>query len=183
MNIVTESYLRDAARRRSLNEDIRMFSDSRNTTSFDVFLSHNFADREIVAGIYNGLHELGLKVYVDWIVDPQLNRQNVTKESAELIRSRMASSKSLIYAFSVHSDASKWMPWELGYVDGNVHRCAILPIAQVSTVNFVRTEYLKLYPLISENIDIYTNQTRLVLQETETSANRRSIKDWIGGRL
>ena len=183
MNIVTESYLRNAARRRSLNEDIRMFSNSRNSNSFDVFLTHSFADRDIVAGIYNELHDLGLKVYVDWIVDPDLDRRNVTKESAERIRTRMASSKSLIYAFSVHSGFSKWMPWELGFVDANTHKCAILPIAQVSGFSFNRTEYLKLYPIITEEISTYNNKAKLALQESETSVYCRSIKDWIEGRV
>lgn len=47
---------------------------------FDVFLSHSIADAEIVLGIKQLLEENGLKVYVDWVEDAQLDRRAVTKE-------------------------------------------------------------------------------------------------------
>lgn len=92
-------------------------------------------DKEVVKGLYNTLTEQGFSVYVDWIVDPDLNRSFVTKESAEKIRKRMDQSRSLLYAISTNAEMSKWMPWELGYVDGIPgHKCAILPVTKTSGI-------------------------------------------------
>lgn len=46
---------------------------------------------------------MGFKVYVDSIIDPDFNRQNVTLETAKRIRSRLENSKSLIYAQSTNA--------------------------------------------------------------------------------
>lgn len=100
------------------------------------------------------MSEKGFKVYLDWIVDPNLDRSNVTKESAELIRSRMKSSKSLLLATSPNAATSKWMPWELGYVDGHTNKCAITPVYDDSYGNpevYQGFEYLKLYPYVKKD--------------------------------
>ena len=81
-----------------------------STDFFDIFLSHSFLDQREVKGLYIELTDLGYRVYVDWIADPQLDRNNVTKESAELIRNRMKSSKTLLLAISENAEMSKWMP-------------------------------------------------------------------------
>ena len=64
--------------------------------------------------MYNELTEMGFKVYVDFIVDSSLDRNNVTLKTAQTIRRRLENSKSLIYAQSPAAVMSKWMPWELG---------------------------------------------------------------------
>ena len=95
----------------------------------------------------------GYKVYVDWIIDPHLDRSNVTKESAEHIRNRMKSSKSLLLAISANATTSKWMPWELGFVDGNTNKCAIIPVYDnyySMPESYSGFEYLKLYPYIKK---------------------------------
>ena len=128
----------------------KLFRSSDKFESFDIFLSHSFDDKEIVHGLYLELTAKGYKVYVDWIIDSHLDRSNVTKSSAELIRRRMKSSKSLLLAISANAAMSKWMPWELGYVDGNTNRCAIIPVSEEASSyrSFNRVEYLKLYPYI-----------------------------------
>lgn len=141
----------------SANESI---SDSRRYSTFDIFLSHSFLDKQVVKGIFLDLSKKGYKVYVDWIVDPHLDRSNVTKESAELIRNRMENSKSLVLAISANAQGSKWMPWELGYVDGNTNKCAILPVYENRYNNpssYEGYEYLKLYPYIKKD-DTYDSQ-------------------------
>lgn len=117
-------------------------------TSFDVFLSHSVKDADVILGIVAALNKQGLKVYVDWMVDPQMDRSRVTPETAERLRQRMRQSASLIYAQSLQSASSKWMPWELGYFDGFRSAVAILPIAQTSQEGFAGQEYLGLYPYI-----------------------------------
>lgn len=147
MALLTKNYLRRVAGTENMNESTRLYSqrDLRHD-SFDIFLSYNHLDREEVHGLYLELTRKGFSVYVDWIVDPHLNRQYVTKETAETIRRRLHSSKSLLLAFSINTNLSKWIPWELGYVDGHTQRCAIAPISDVNQDSFDRTEYLLLYP-------------------------------------
>lgn len=117
-------------------------------TSFDVFLSHSRLDAEIILGVQQLLKAQGLSVYVDWLVDPQMDRSNVTTETADKLRTRMRQSRSLIYVHSANSPGSKWMPWELGFFDGFRSAVAVLPIVQRTDETFKGVEYVSLYPYI-----------------------------------
>ena len=118
--------------------------------TFDIFLSHSTKDSELVAGLKLLLEDMGFKVYVDWIEDPQLSRTHVTKHTAKALQVRMRQCRSLIYAFSNNSSESRWMPWELGYFDGIKQKVAVLPITKSSSSNdFKGTEYLGLYYYIT----------------------------------
>jgi hypothetical protein len=118
---------------------------------FDIFLSHSLSDQKLILGIWLSLEDMGYEVYVDWIHDRQLSRDNVTKETAEVLRHRMRSSKSLFFATTANSNTSKWMPWELGYKDGQNKRAAILPVSQSSTNTYSGQEYLGIYPYVTED--------------------------------
>ena len=149
MAYYTEAHFRNY--RENLNESQRAFSaKARNdlNTIFDIFISYNFNDKAIIRGVYNELTEMGFKVYVDFIVDSSLDRSNVTLQTAQTIRRRLENSKSLIYAQSPYAAMSRWMPLELGVVDGHTKRCAVLPILANSTDLYGKQEYLKLYPVI-----------------------------------
>lgn len=139
------------------------------TTPFDIFLSHSYLDRDEVQGLYQELTDYGYSVYVDWIVDPHLDRSNVTRQSAALVRQRMKCSKSLLLAISINAGLSKWMPWELGYVDGNTNRCAIIPVSKEFTAprSFKGTEYLSLYPFIKKAPERGTYTEKLWVIEGE----------------
>jgi hypothetical protein len=146
-------------------EDHVRFAKSRS--SFDIFLSHAFQDQELVAGLKTLIEEQGLTVYVDWIDDPQLNRNTITLETAALLQGRMRSSKSLIFATSSASTNSKWMPWELGYFDGvGTGRIAIWPIVETHAREFKGQEYLGLYPVLGSFVDLAGNrELRIALKE------------------
>lgn len=121
------------------------------TAHFDVFLSHSLKDADEVLAVKLYLEEQGLKVYVDWVVDPQLDRKNVTPATANHLRQRMAMSDTMIFAVSVYSPDSKWMPWELGYFDGLRHgRIAILPLLSAEGATFNDQQYLGLYPKVEK---------------------------------
>lgn len=157
MALYSSNYLKSltGSQARLLNERTQLFSNGvPETKTFDIFLSHSFLDKEEVLGIYLELTNLGFEVYVDWIIDSKLDRKNVTKSSAELIRKRMKSSKSLLLAMSDNAQLSKWIPWELGFIDGNTQRCALLPVSKESSVpkTFERSEYLLLYPYLKRAI-------------------------------
>ena len=150
----TERFFRNYSRT-SLNESqqhvLRIFSRTASwsdSEKFDIFLSYNIADKEVVEGIYNYLSELGYKVYLDFIIDPNLERSSVTKQTADKIHKRLMNSRSLIFAASKYASLSKWMTWELGVVDGNTSKCMLLPVAQDYETVFNKQEYLNLYPII-----------------------------------
>lgn len=117
--------------------------------TFDIFLSHCLKDADQILGVKAYLEEQGQKVYVDWIVDPQLSRERVTAATADKLRQRMRASQSMIFATSDSSPSSKWMPWELGYFDGFRNgRVAVLPIVAAPNATFAGQEYLGLYPKV-----------------------------------
>lgn len=143
---------------------------------FDVFLSHAYSDKVIVAGLYSMLTATGFTVYVDWIHDRhRLNRNNVTAANAAILRERMHQCAALFYATTQHHSASKWMPWECGYFDGydsktignaiQAGHVAILPVVQSAYSTFSGQEYLALYPtaqkanLPRRNVNIHNQQT------------------------
>lgn len=120
-----------------------------STKTYDIFLSHSIRDADLILGMKGTFEDLGYSVYVDWIEDPQLDRSKVTPATADKLRQRMNSSKSLFYVTTTNADASQWMPWECGFFDGKKEKVAIVPILKTSTDNsFSGKEFLGLYPYI-----------------------------------
>ena len=168
MALFTETTLRNAAREYRFSENYRvaksadaLLSEAATTyqTSFDVFLSHSIKDAELVLGAYRILVGRGFKVYVDWLVDPTMDRSRVTSETAEKLRQRMRQSSSLVYMQSAESVNSKWMPWELGYFDGYRSAVAIWPIVYMTQDAFVGQEYLGLYPWVDGSaLNLWVNK-------------------------
>lgn len=119
----------------------------RKIKKYDIFLSHSSLDKKLVYTLIELFNDAGYSVYVDWIEDPQLDRSNVNKNTAQTLRTRMNDSRGLSYVATSNSTNSKWCPWELGYFDGKKNgRCCILPIIESRT--FRGQEYLSLYPYI-----------------------------------
>ncbi|MDR7371761.1 toll/interleukin-1 receptor domain-containing protein [Flavobacterium aquidurense] len=174
MALFTSNYLKSKYSSSIFIEQKRQFSNlNKSKLKFDIFLSHSYLDREEVLGLYRELSEKGFLVYVDWIIDPNLDRNNVTKETAEIIKNRMKNSKSLLLAISTNAAMSKWMPWELGFVDGKTDRCAIVPISRDNLTSFNRVEYLKLYP--------YLDTASNTLWINYDSTTYISFQGWING--
>jgi hypothetical protein len=78
----------------------------------------------------------------------------------------MESSRTLLLAISHNASVSKWMPWELGFVDGKTSFCAIAPVSKdnVNRSSYQGVEYLSLYPYLDRTNDI-TGVERLWVQE------------------
>lgn len=121
-----------------------------SVSSHDIFLSHAFSDKELILAVALTLEDLGFSVYLDWRDDPDLNRSSVTPDTAIQLRKRMKASKCLFYATTDRSSSSKWMPWELGYKDGDNSQSAILPIREGESRSFAGQEYLGIYPYINQ---------------------------------
>ena len=144
--------------------------------SFDIFLSHRFIDKDDILPIVEDLQKEGLSVYVDWQTDPGLDRGKVTKKTAELLKKRMKQCKALIFASTLNSSSSKWMPWELGFMDALTNKVAILPIVDDSHVSdkFEGQEYLGIYPYIDRD----GNQVLFVNDSSDVYIN---LKSWMSG--
>jgi len=191
------AYLKEAEVRRAARADSRVIAKSMDsgsvlresvlaaasTDEFDVFLCHSIRDAELVQGAKKILEDLGLKVYVDWIVDPQMDRSSVTAETARTLRDRMQKSRSLLYLFSNNSKRSRWMPWELGYFDGRNGTVGVLPIApDQGSLDFSQEEYLGLYPKVElSNSTLFVNRTAGAPVSAEDKNNYRSFRAWVAG--
>ncbi|SEP08819.1 TIR domain-containing protein [Mucilaginibacter gossypiicola] len=138
----------------NLNESSKSFS---YLNKYDIFLSHSFLDAEDVDTLRQDLQDAGFSVYVDWIDDNHLTRENVTSYTATVIRNRMKQCKSLIYAFSVNSVLSKWAQWELGYFDGIDGKVSIAPIFETSQSGeeYKGAEFLGLYPYVTKTLSSF----------------------------
>lgn len=130
--------------------------DNWGTDQFDVFLSHSYVDavglnEADVLAIVELFEKESISVYIDWQTDSDLDRNNVTPETAKFLRFRMRCSKTLIYLATVNASRSKWMPWELGYFDGYKGRVAILPVTTNSypTYSYQGQEYLGMYDYVT----------------------------------
>ena len=184
MAFFTKEEARSAARTRTVISSERLLDEAVAATSdtqmFDIFLSHASKDAELVLGIKTLLEQQGLDVYVDWVVDTQLDLSSVSKSTAQLLRKRMAQSNSLIYMATASASNSKWMPWELGYFDGLRKRnVAILPLMDRPTDVFAGQEYLGLYPLVIKGVlDVYVEEAgrpRATLQKFAKSSTNSTI--------
>lgn len=155
MALFTESQVRAAARIRvskgyqatATSILIEKADVAAKQTGFDIFLSHSIKDSELVLGTVELLEKLNYTVYVDWIVDKQLDRSQVKPSTAGILRKRMRSCNSLFYLTTENASTSRWMPWECGYFDGLKEKVAILPLSKEDVGNqYYGQEYLGLYP-------------------------------------
>lgn len=153
---------------------------AQDSAAFHIFLSHAISDAELILGVKALLENQGFKVYVDWVEDPHLNRQSVSKETADLLRKRMRQSKSLLYVATDNASNSKWMPWELGFFDGFKPGClAIMPILETDSAIFKGQEYLNLYPVVQK--DKYANGNPDIFVE-ERGIKWTTLKRFGGGQ-
>jgi hypothetical protein len=140
---------------------------------YHVFLSHSFQDADVILGVKRAAEASGLRVYVDWLDDPGLDRNKVTAKTADVLRVRMRTSSSLVYAHSTNTPDSKWMPWELGCFDGfRPGYVWILPLVVENDSEYKGQEYLGLYPTI-EKIEFVAG--RLDLGFKDVSSGDRQI--------
>ncbi|MDR6873557.1 hypothetical protein J2Y55_004584 [Bosea sp. BE125] len=177
MSTFTENFVRTRAKRETLVETAsaklnRSAKSAPSTQKYDIFLSHSIKDAELVLGVKLILEDAGRTVYVDWLEDRQMDRSHVTPATAEKIRERMRSCRSLIYLHSENATQSKWMPWELGFSDGLHGAVAILPVTKSEQNDFQGQEYIGIYPWV-DNTYSYIKSVDLRIHNTATI-----FKDW-----
>lgn len=137
--------------------------------SYDIFLSHSYLDAAEIYILKTIIESFGFSIYVDWIENGVFNRNSVTKETAKLLKDRIVNCRCLFFTTSENSPKSVWMPWELGYFDGQKGKVAILPISKefTDTEKYIGQEYLGLYPYITINQASKTGKVTLYIHENE----------------
>jgi hypothetical protein len=188
MALLTEDNVRAAARQthdrmyKSYNKVLEEVAETAED-NFDIFLSHSIKDAEIVRGTHVLLKRLGYSVYVDWIIDPELDRAEVSRATALHLKKRMSQCKALLYLSTQNSVGSKWMPWELGFFDGfSKGKVAILPVAKRARDDYVGQEYLSVYPYADVAAIEGTRKQTLWVNRSETYYGQFDVWRLIGQR-
>lgn len=151
-------------------------------SAYDLFLSHSYLDKSLVYTIIDLFNDAGYSVYVDWMVDVQLDRSNITSETAKVLRERMDACHGLAYISTANISTSKWCPWELGYIDGKKNgRCAILPVLDSQTAGFSGREYLGIYPYIDYEKTKNGEKYEFWVNDPTDRQKYVSLKEWLKG--
>jgi len=184
MALFSKEYLTKQRRYFDMKKEASIMEDAvRSKSEFDIFLSHSYQDRDIIGALFKVMEEeMDFKIYVDWIVDTELDRTNVTAATAQRLKERMNLCKCLLFATSENQPKSKWMPWELGYFDGMKEKVAILPIVEKenSQNRYSGQEYLGLYPYIVFQKDTQGHDRLWVHIDERTYVE---LREWLSGKL
>lgn len=170
---------REMIKNAMLNESSKQFTFEKK---YDIFLSHSYLDKDLIIGLSKYLESFGYSVYIDWIEDSKLDRSDVSVKNVEILRQRMSSSNCLLYAFSENALLSKWMPWELGFMDGFTNKVVICPIVTSSLTNYLGTEYLGIYPFIDEAKSNSNDNIILWVTDQNNEKLYISFSNWLKGR-
>lgn len=186
MALISEDKLRRLARKREQRPATVMIEARRRKIAaardgYDIFLSHSFKDKDLADGLTEQFESLGYTVYVDWRDDPQLDRSHVNRDTARVLRARLTTSKALFYVTSENAGDSRWMPWELGYMDGVKTTAAILPVTENTERGdgFNGQEYLGLYPYVTVSLDRAGNERIWVRDDVKTYV---WFDHWVDGK-
>ena len=177
-NIISKEQLSETRKRTrffSLNETKRILSSrSAYSSEVKVFLSHHHGDDIILENVINELKSLGVDVYVDW--NDEGMPSTTSSYTAIRIKEKIRSCKKFILIATEGAIQSKWCNWELGYGDAFRYRdnIAVMPIKEARDKTFSGTEYLSIYPIITNQYQ-YTLGTYYV----EYGGIKVTLKDWL----
>jgi hypothetical protein len=140
---------------------------------YDIFISHSYRDfgpeselNKMFLGLKRLLENESYTVFIDWIDRPELDRSKVTLKTAAKLKNIIENCSCLFYVPSTNSIESKWMPWEMGLMDGLTGKVAICPITEQTEPFYSGSEYLGIYPYFFKDeddflisLDKYGNKT------------------------
>lgn len=175
--ILNENLIRHAAVEARQNRYILESVQYSSYEEYDLFISHSFSDKNLVTGLEYLFDKAGYKVYIDWIDDPNLDRNNVTKQTAEIIKNRLKNCKALAYISTENIISSKWCPWELGLADG-LHngKACILPVMNNT---FKGQEYLNLYSYVEYSVTERTGKMDFLVYDSEDRSKCKVLSEWL----
>lgn len=114
------------------------------------FLCHSHADRELVKGLVQWFHQVGVSLYVDWADHEMPPTPNA--ETADKLKKRIASSHVFLFLATQNSMTSRWCPWEIGVADGKKGADWIVIIPTKDATGVKGSEYLQLYRRLDEAV-------------------------------
>ncbi len=183
MSYLTKQYLNELASKKNIDPDKianGSFVNKKKGDKYDVFLSYSYSDKTFAFIIYALLIECGFSVYID-LKDDYLNRDTVSKKTAKRLAKIMDECRSLIYVHTSSAKASKWCPWELGYMSGiRNFRCAVMPLVEENE-KFSNQEYLNLYPFVDYAKDEDTGKDTFWVNKYN-SDKYADLKEFINGK-
>lgn len=111
-----------------------------------VFISHQSADSSAALRIQQRLLYHDIPSYLD-VIDPYINRRG--EDLAAHIRRQMASCTQLLAVISEATQASQWVPWEIGVATEKD-----FPLATYSGASTLPPEFLRKWPYLRTDLDI-----------------------------
>ena len=177
-NIISKEQLEGARKRErffsSLNESVSARKRNAYHGEVTVFLSHNHRDKDVLENVIGELKSLGVNVYVDW--NDEFMPYVTSGETARRIKEKIRNSKKFILIATEAAIASKWCNWELGYGDAYKYRdhIAIMPIKESRDRIYTGSEYLQIYPIITNEYQYSIGNYYVEYQDTKIS-----LKDWL----
>jgi hypothetical protein len=138
-----------------------------------IFLSHSHHDRDLAHGIILFLASCDITVYVDWN-DSNMPRET-NRETADKIKSRIATLKLFMVLATKNALNSKWVPWEIGIADKTKGEKQVLIIPVVdSSGSFDGSEYLRLYRRV-----VISEQGSPAVFEPEKTTDGRLLENFM----
>ncbi len=161
MEVIKRSQLNEALK--TQNYRIICESASKKTPpplgrDFQVFLCHDTDDKDEIRALKAYFENKGIRAYVAEIDDPQISWKGINKKTASVLQNRMKECSKLYYILSKNSQASTWMPWEVGFFNGikgadNIKVIPIIDKDEYEVLNFPGHEYLELYSTDGVNFE------------------------------
>ena len=116
-NFIDNEYVQNDSNPEELMK--RLFSDDlEKIKRYDVFISHNSHDEDIIIKLYKSINTANAVCYVDWVNDKyDLRREWCNATTAQVIKKRIQQSRYFVLVLTDSTLNSQWCPWELGYAD------------------------------------------------------------------
>lgn len=120
-----------------------------------VFISHKKEDAETAAAIALRLRSEGLAVYLD-VIDTQLGKTG--PDIADYIRNQLEQCTQLLAIISRRTQASWWVPWEIGVATEKERFLASYITSDVPLI----PEYLEKWPYLrtTADLDVYVRESK-----------------------
>ena len=132
---------------------------------FDIFISHNSKDENMIIDFYKALNSQGYVAYIDWVNDKfDLKRQWCNATTAQIIKERIKQSKIVVLVLTKSTLASQWCPWEIGYADAINKKICVYALD--TDLEYI-PQFYKAYPslIVEDKIWIETCGNRVLFSQ------------------